>query len=134
MPVDDVGRGVSVELVADVDELLHGGDIDVVDRGEVEDDGLEGRKIDVHTGSTFAESSGFGGLALLLGRARVVPGPVSGTLKGCEVGAAGVLEDIFGEVVERVVGVGVVEALGEAVDEDTWVGVLELVPGLVPSL
>lgn len=43
MPVDDGGRRVAVELVADVDELLHGGDVDVVDGAEVEDDGAEGR-------------------------------------------------------------------------------------------
>lgn len=42
VPFDFVGGGVAVELVADVDEVLDGGDVDVVDGGEVEDDGLEG--------------------------------------------------------------------------------------------
>jgi hypothetical protein len=32
----------------------------------------------------------------------------------------------FGELVQVVVGVGVVEAFAEAVDEDAWVGILEL--------
>lgn len=41
VPVDGLGGCVAVELVADVDEGLGGGDVDNVDRGEVEDDGLE---------------------------------------------------------------------------------------------
>ncbi len=45
VPVDDVGRGVPVELVADIDELLHRGDVDVVDGAEVQDDGLECRTL-----------------------------------------------------------------------------------------
>ena len=47
VPVDDVGRGVPVELIAHVDELLDRGDVDVVDRGEVEDHGLERRQVHV---------------------------------------------------------------------------------------
>lgn len=43
VPVDRVGANVAVQLVADVDEGLDGGGVDVVDGGEVEDDGLEGR-------------------------------------------------------------------------------------------
>ncbi len=42
MPVDLVRACIAVELVADVDEVLDGGDVDVVDGGEVEDDGFEG--------------------------------------------------------------------------------------------
>lgn len=41
VPVDGLGGCVAVELVADVDEGLRGRDVDDVDRGEVEDDGLE---------------------------------------------------------------------------------------------
>lgn len=41
VPVDGPGGCVAVELVADVDEGLRGGDVDDVDRREVEDDGLE---------------------------------------------------------------------------------------------
>ncbi len=41
VPVDFVGRGVAVELVAHVDEVLDAGDVDVVDGAEVEDYGLE---------------------------------------------------------------------------------------------
>lgn len=40
MPVHLAGRGVAVELVADVDEMLDGRDVDVIDGGEVENDGL----------------------------------------------------------------------------------------------
>ena len=43
VPVDRVGGGVAVELVADVDEVLDRGHVDVVYRGEVQDDGLERR-------------------------------------------------------------------------------------------
>ena len=41
MPVDDIRGRVAVELVADVDECLDGGYVDVVDGRAVEDDGLE---------------------------------------------------------------------------------------------
>lgn len=43
MPFDDVGRGMAIELVPDVDEVLDGGRIHVVHGGEVEDDGFEMR-------------------------------------------------------------------------------------------
>ena len=43
VPVDDSRGGVPVERVAEVDEALDGGDVDVVDGGEVEDYGAEGR-------------------------------------------------------------------------------------------
>ena len=42
MPVDARRSGVMVELVADVEKVLDAGDVDVVDGGEVEDDGFEG--------------------------------------------------------------------------------------------
>ena len=64
MPVDFVGGGVAVELVADVDEVLDGGDVDIVDGGKVEDDGFEGGFCGV-----------VGGRAVAAG-ARVVPGAV----------------------------------------------------------
>ena len=64
MPVDGVRSGVAVKLVADVDEVLHRGDVDVVDGGEVEDDGFE------------CGSVGFDGDGLAAARARVVPGAV----------------------------------------------------------
>lgn len=47
MPVDFVGGGVTVELVANIDEVLDGGNVDVVDRGEVEDNGSQWRTIGV---------------------------------------------------------------------------------------
>jgi len=45
VPFDGVGGGVAVELVAHVNEVLHGGDIDVVDGREVEGYGAEGRTV-----------------------------------------------------------------------------------------
>lgn len=41
VPVDGLGSGVAVELVADVDQGLGRRHVDNVDGGEVEDDGLE---------------------------------------------------------------------------------------------
>lgn len=45
MPFHAFGRSVGVELVSDVDEVLHGGGINVVDGREVENDRLEARKV-----------------------------------------------------------------------------------------
>jgi hypothetical protein len=42
MPFYPFGRGVAVELVTDIDEVLHRGDVDVIYAAEVEDDGFEG--------------------------------------------------------------------------------------------
>ena len=64
MPVYFVGGGVAVELVAHVDEVLHRGYIDVVYRGEVEDDGFEGGEV------------GFGGYGLAAAGAGVIPGTI----------------------------------------------------------
>jgi len=72
VPLDLFGSGVAVELVADVDEMLHRGDVDVVDRGEVEDDGFQGRERRLVCGGEAAAAG-----------ARVVPGSV---LRGVLVG------------------------------------------------
>lgn len=61
MPVYGVRGGVAVKLVADVNEVLHGCDVDIVDGGEVEDDGFEGGSV------------GFDGDGFAAARARVVP-------------------------------------------------------------
>jgi hypothetical protein len=41
VPSDSLGGRISIKLVADVDEILDRGDVDVVDGGEVKDDGSE---------------------------------------------------------------------------------------------
>jgi len=64
VPFDLVRGGVAVELVADIDEVLDRGDVDVVDGGEVEDDGFEGRE------------AGCVGRGAAAAGARVVPGSV----------------------------------------------------------
>lgn len=64
VPVHRVWCGVAVELVADVDEVLDGCDVDVVDRGKVEDDGFEGGFV------------GFDRDRSAAAWARVVPGPI----------------------------------------------------------
>lgn len=61
MPVYGVRGSVAVELVADVDEMLDGCDVDIIDGGEVEDDGFEGGLL------------GFDGDGFAAARARVVP-------------------------------------------------------------
>ncbi len=67
MPVYLVWACVAVELVADVDEVLDGGDVDVVDGGEVEDDGFEGRFRRVIGGGAVAAGAGVVPGAVLLG-------------------------------------------------------------------
>lgn len=128
VPVHGVRGGVAVELVADVDEVLDRRDVDVVDGGEVKDDGFEGGFV------------GLDGDGLAAARARVVPGAVLGCVlvdatgqwgwrKGAyaefgvlgRVGAAGFFEDGGDHVIEVVVGVRVVETLREAVHEDARV-------------
>lgn len=128
VPVYRIWGGVAVELVADVDEVLHGCYVDVVDGGEVKDDGFEGGFV------------GFDGDGLAATRTGVVPGAVlswglvdamgiwdwrEGAYAefgvGGGVGAAGFFEDGGDHEVEVMVGVGVVEAFREAVDEDAWV-------------
>lgn len=42
MPLDDFGRSVAIKLVANVDEILDTGKVDVVDGGKVEDNRLQG--------------------------------------------------------------------------------------------
>ena len=76
VPVDFVGGGVAVELVADVDEVLDRGDVDVVDGGEVEDDGFEGWEADFVVGDGDGAAAGAG----------VVPGAIlwgGGGVSGC---------------------------------------------------
>lgn len=128
MPVYRVRGGVAVELIADIDEVLDGRDIDIVDGGEVEDDGFEGRFF------------GLDGYRLAAAGARVVPRTVlicvltndereqvwgGGAYAEFRVergvGAARLFEESGDHVVKVVVCVGVVEAFREAVDEDAWV-------------
>ena len=127
MPVYGVGGGVTVKLVADVDEVLHRCDVDIVHGREIKDDSFEG-------GSVGFDRDGFAAA-----RAGIVPGAVltyvlvNAVAKwdwrgfyadfgvGGGVGAAGLFKDGGDHIVEVVVGVRVVEAFGEAVDEDAWV-------------
>ncbi len=109
VPLDCVRGGVAVELVADVDEVLDRGDVDVVDGGEVEDNCFEGGE--VAAVGFFVTAAG----------ARVVPGAVAETWVAVWVCAARLSEDGGDHVVEVMVGVGIVVAFAEAVDEDAWI-------------
>ena len=42
MPVNNIGRGVVIKLIANVNQMLYGCDINIINRGEVKDDGFEG--------------------------------------------------------------------------------------------
>ena len=129
MPVYRVRGSVAVQLVADVDEVLDRCDVHVVDGGEVKDDGFE------------RGSVGFDGENFTAAWARVIPGTILncmsvitiqkwsrareayaefGVLRG--IGAPGLFENGGDHVVEVMVGIGVIEAFREAVDEDARVG------------
>ena len=41
MPVNPVGRCIAVELISDINEVLNGCNVDIVDRRKIKDDGLE---------------------------------------------------------------------------------------------
>lgn len=42
MPLDDLRRSVAIKLVANIDEILDTGNVNVIDGGKVEDDRLQG--------------------------------------------------------------------------------------------
>lgn len=128
MPIYGVRGGVTVKLVADVDEVLHRCDVDIVHGREIEDDSFEGGSV------------GFDGDGFAAARARIVPGAVLNCVSvnavakwgwregiyadfgvGGGVGAAGLFKNGGDHVVEVMVGVRVVEAFREAVHEDAWV-------------
>lgn len=67
MPVYFVWRSIPVKLIADVNKVLHYSDINVVDRGKVEDDSFERRTFQVILRGTTATWTG------------VVPGTVLNT-------------------------------------------------------
>lgn len=108
VPVNNLGGGKLVQLVADINQSLDRSNIDVVDAGEIENNSLENGALIV------LDDLDVTGLS-------VVPGTVTKLAKESGVGAAALRKDGLGKVVEVVRGVGVVEALGESVDEDTRV-------------
>jgi hypothetical protein len=61
VPFDDIGRGVAIELVTNVDETLNRSGVDIVDSGEIEDDSPEDRP-------AFVDKDG-----LATARPRIVP-------------------------------------------------------------
>ena len=134
VPVHLLRGGVAVQLVAHVDQVLDGSDVDVVDGREVEDDGFEGgavRLLDQWVTTAWAwvvpgavlESEYVSHLFLLHnGSTRS-----SYTWRGIRVGvgASGLLEDVGDHVIKVMVCVRVVEAFRETIDEYAWVGRLQ---------
>jgi hypothetical protein len=123
VPVNNLGGGKLVQLVADINQSLNRGNINVVDAGEIQNDSLENGALIV------LDNLNVTGLS-------VVPGTVTKLAKKSGVGTATLGKDGLSKVVEVVRGVGVVEALGESVDEDTrvrsanndlWVGAVSVV-------
>lgn len=114
VPLHGLRRSIEVELVANVDQVLHRGHIHVVDGGEIQNDGTKcGQVRTVGLGLSFA-------------RSRVVPGSIPGRSVREGVGATSVLEDGINQIVGIVVGIRVVESFREPVDEDTRVRLLHL--------
>jgi len=108
VPVNAVGSGVSVKVVAGIDESLHGGDVNVVNGGEVENDGLECGAV------VFVEVQVTGSL--------VVPRTVTETgetVGGC---ASTLLLDVIDQFIAVVGRVGVDVTVGEAVNEHAGEG------------
>lgn len=98
---------MAVELVAHVDEVLDGGDVDVVDGGEVEDDGFEDRTV---------VAAGY----VTLAWAGVVPRAVAGVSDDYGVRRTGGLEDVCDEVLSVVCCVGIDEACGVVSTTALW--------------
>lgn len=107
VPLYRLGGSVHVELIPDIDEVLNGGHVHIVDRGEIENDGSKKRQVRAVR------------LRFTLARARVVPWTVTRRRVGEGVGATGMLEDGLDQVIGVVVGVGIVESFRESIDEDT---------------
>lgn len=114
VPFDWVGSGVAIELVANVDQSLDNGDIDIVDRREVENNSFKSRLVGVDLG-----------LLSLLG-AGIVPRTVAWASIVEGIGLAGFGQDCLCKVIHVVVGIGVVEAFGESIDENTRIRTLDL--------
>lgn len=114
VPFDDGRVGILVELVGKINETLDGSNIDIVDRGEIENDGTEDRTV------VFGIDDGTTAWSW------VIPWAVTNLGVVVDTGAASLLEDELSEFVEIVGLVEVVESLGETVDKDAGVWVLEL--------
>ena len=112
--------------------MLYGCYIDVVDRGEVENDGFEGWAVGVHFWSFAAAWSGIVPAKLLIDDLQDVeyighsPRTVAWTRIMVKVCAAGSSEDVVCQLIQVVVGIRIVEALRKAVNEHSWVWDLDL--------
>ena len=109
MPLHRLRGGISVQLIANVDQGLDTGHVHVVDGLEIEDDGFQSREMrDIRFGSAW------------LG-ARVVPRTIAWATPGVGVRPPCILKNVFDQIVGVVVGIGVVEAFAEPVDENSGV-------------
>lgn len=107
MPLYRARGRIDIKLVANIDQVLHRCGVNIVDSREVKNDRFKERKV---------RSILF---RLPFARTWVVPGAVTGFAVGEGVGATGLFEEGINQVVGVMVGVRVVEALGQAIDKDT---------------
>ena len=114
VPINTLGGCISIELVTNVNEMLHRCDVDVIDRREVKNDGFQDGPI----GMIWCWPA--------TSRSRIVPWAVTQTRIRKLVGAAGLSEDHIHHVIKVMVRVRVIIALREAVDKDAWVWCLHI--------
>ena len=127
VPVDDGWGGVSVKLISNVYQLLDGGDVDVIHRAKVEDDGFQSRAISLICGNCC--------LLAFAGR-RVIPRVISWAVIMVEVGSAGGGKDVVRQLIQVVIGIWIVEAFAKAVNKDSRVGYsdLDIRVGAIPVI
>ena len=94
--MNGVWCSVAIKLAADIDEILDGGHVNIIDRREIKDDGLE-------RGQVRAVR-----FALARARTWVVPRAVTWTRPGVRVGASSGFENVLYKVVSVVTGVWIV--------------------------
>lgn len=106
MPLHNNRCGPTIQLRADIHQILDTGHIDIIDSREIKNDSLQNRQMGI----------------IYTGRDRLIPGAIALFRVYLRVRPAGMLVDCLDEVIEVVACVGVVEAFGETVDEDSWTG------------
>jgi len=114
VPVNGGWCSVFVKLVAHIDELLHRGDVDIVDSAKVKDDGVESWTVAMIR------------LGLAATWSWIVPWSVPKTWKIIGIGTACFGVNVVSQLIQVVVGIWVVESFRKSIDEYTWIWVLNI--------
>ena len=109
VPLDGVWCGVTLQLIANVNKNLNTCDVHVVDSREVENDSFERRKV---ASKIFHVAASW---------PRIVPWSITGSTPSIGVSTSCVLKDMCAEVVKVVIGIWIVEAFTESIDENAGV-------------